>query len=767
MSLHAPNDGESMVDFMIRRRESRSATPQPPVAQPAPTPTPIPSGGTALDQNDPNVNMIDLMIQRREARSAPVIEQPPPTREVQQPTPLSLEDRLAGYNQQFTKPSAEKKIKQIQDASVGGTVLDGIGIGDALQSGWDWVTGSDRKTDQTRELSELSNAYVSLEDKAKITGAMMVSANEKDRKDILTKNIPGISFETDSKGNTIVNLPENEFGFDKKAVLNKPGFSMADAQNVFSNILAFLPAGRVAAIAGGLAARTGVGVAASGATDAAIQGAGIAAGRERDLDLGEVAVSAAIGGASELIPGALTKRFKKTVERSEGIEEGAEQLGKDLALVEGIAEETIPLFVAQRSMLGSDLKTQALLPQLSGSGKVAAKALKEQSRATLNAAMAVIDTITIGKASPDGFKSLQDASKKVLSDAKKARSDIVAPLYKEAFDDPSARAIDTSALHQKVADMLDGNTISPSSDAAKALTKFVQLTSGAKGQLPSLELLQTAKIDILRQMKAYDPTSSINANTKRAIRPFVDDLHALLLSSSPKFVKADKRFAKESKNVNAIEESLLPQINKVPDTKLEKVADQLFGPGVTETATEQARKLIRSTAGGQKAWDNIVKAKVLKQIRSIDVSGDISPAKLQKAIFGNEVNRKQIMAAMRPQAKLNFDALFNIMERVKVGRHEGSSTASNLMALMQGSGSALTNKSLVGHLTDISYAVLKAKGRDRQQEKLAELMFNPDFKIGVLNSRPGDIFKKGAPAYNSISQALMEIADADEGLPPE
>ena len=62
---------------------------------------------------------------------------------------------------------------------------------------------------------------------------------------------------------------------------------MADAQNVFSNILAFLPAGRVAAIAGGLAARTGVGVVASGATDAAIQGASIAAGRERDLDLGE------------------------------------------------------------------------------------------------------------------------------------------------------------------------------------------------------------------------------------------------------------------------------------------------------------------------------------------------------------------------------------------------------------------------------------------------------------------------------------------------
>lgn len=149
------------------------------------------------------------------------------------------------------------------------------------------VTGDDRMTPEMENLDEIGNApeLNSMSWSAFKTSLGLNTTSDEDKlKAVITQNIPGASFTTDSKGNTIVNLESGQYA------LNKPGLSGQDVIRGAMDLAAFTPAGRASSIGGAIGANA--------LTEAAMQGAASSVGGG-DIDLGDVALSGALGGASK------------------------------------------------------------------------------------------------------------------------------------------------------------------------------------------------------------------------------------------------------------------------------------------------------------------------------------------------------------------------------------------------------------------------------------------------------------------------------------
>ncbi len=148
-----------------------------------------------------------------------------------------------------------------------------------------------------------------------VAAGLLSSFDPEARKDIIKNAVPGVEFE-EFEGTTVVNLPNGQ-----RAVINAPGLSTSDVLAGIGQALAFVPAGRIASFGKNLAQRIGLSGAASGATEAGLQGVSQALGSEQELDKGQIALATGLGGAAELVApaipaaktglGKLSERFGK------------------------------------------------------------------------------------------------------------------------------------------------------------------------------------------------------------------------------------------------------------------------------------------------------------------------------------------------------------------------------------------------------------------------------------------------------------------------
>lgn len=655
------------------------------------------------------------------------VQQPPPRVEpVQQPTVA----QQSPLQRVASSPLLNQTAESIGD--VGGTVFDGIG--NLYKSIKNSITGGDRETYETKNLQELGSFDEgNASDRAAVISATMWASSDKDRVNILTNNIEGINFRDDAKGNTIVILPPDEDGWRKEAVLNKPGLSLQDFTNTMGNVLMFLPAAKAIGFASSIAGKIGIGVAANAATDVAVQAGGIAAGRERDFDPVQTAISGVVGGVTAPI-GMPGRQVRESTEAL-NVEQAAI---KDAAgVVQNVTGEKVPIYQAQQSLLGADIAKQRISPELKGSQKFAADRLKEQDVRVYDASMGMIDSISTAGA---GFTNVRGAADAALKTAKRDRRAATKQLYDDAFAEPSAQQIDITPLTSKIDDLLASNDISPSSPAAKSLVEFKKLVTGRDGEMPSLKLLQTAKIDIAKRMKTIaDQDSSIGNNTANTLRPFVGKLKEVISNSSRKFDEAEQAFAQNSTKVNQIEDSLLPIMSKIPDHKIDSISTQIFGSGASIQAVKDAKELISASPDGKTAWDGLIQSYLLKRIRNVSDEG-ASPASISRAIFGSESHKKLLLDAMDDGVAKNFDALYTVLDRAKRGRPGGSDTTSKLAAVEDiRAGFWPFMLSALYPIKAVAGKVMRNRN-ERQELKAARLMFDPRYKdvaSTVVNGMPG------------------------------
>jgi len=142
---------------------------------------------------------------------------------------------------------------------------------------------------------------VGLIDRAKFVGSELFGSDE-DLTNRIKDLYPDAEIKQDANGNTIAELPDGRGGY-----VNTPGMDSSDIAKGVATGAAFTPAARAASLAGGVGARVLAGSAGAGLTDAGLQKL---AGRD-EIDGGQVAINAAVGGAGEaiapLVGGAINK----------------------------------------------------------------------------------------------------------------------------------------------------------------------------------------------------------------------------------------------------------------------------------------------------------------------------------------------------------------------------------------------------------------------------------------------------------------------------
>lgn len=604
----------------------------------------------------------------------------------------------------------------------------------------DTFTGSERIA-QNPELGTLPEFGTTEQgDTFKIAAGLLSTANPVEQQDIIKSIIPESEFETLNDGTVIVNVP-NEEGVMQRSVLNRPGISPQDLTTGITQVLAFVPAAKIASFGKSLLQKVGIGAFTSAATEAARQEATIAQGSSQGRDPVGVGIAGALGGVSETVLPAIqgvrnSRRASAIGAETDEVVRAIESIEPTKQAQQGLEQATgidVPLFQAQQTQIPSELLKQRVLPQLDAGARTAARALEQQNKAAFDATGELINTIapegTVVKAS----KRFREVSKLAVDSAKQRRSAVVKPLYDEALN--VGGTVDLTSTKSMIKEILDEAPIG--SDFEKVGRQLENLIKPLKeGTTPTLRQLQKAKIamqDIIDGVGDKAVSGTIKGETASVKRELV----RVMEDASPLFKRAEDKFKELAPAVKELEDSILGQVSKVGDTQLKNIAQRIFDPkaGLTDPQSVlNAKKIIQDV--DPEAWDQLLRVEMNRRIGGLEqlideIPGDFVgniPGQLRRTLFGNPQQRKALMMAMNEEQKTNFKYLETVLKRASSGRAAGSPTAAFGQAIDKLKGVS----SVIRDAIFKPLSTLQQTGErgifDRNVARLSEVMFDPKFK---------------------------------------
>jgi hypothetical protein len=663
----------------------------------------------------------------------------------------------------------------------------------------DIFTGSERIS-ATPELGELPEFGTTQEgDTFKMALGLLSTFDPQAQKDIIQEQIPGVVFETTPDGSTIIEVP-TEAGGTRRSVLNRPGFSPQDLTTATAQVLSFVPAGRIASLGKTLAQKVGIGAAAAGATEQALQEGGIALGRE-ERDPVSTAIAAGTGGLAEAVVPAIqglrsgSRASRIGAEKTE-VAKAVESIRPVTEAVEGLEKATgqrVGLFRAQQTQIPSELTKQRILPQLDAGSRVAADALESQNKEVFDATTKLIETIAPEGSIVSASSNFRNASQKALSAASKERSAAVKPLYDAAFSAAEGASVDLKPVIQFVNRELSG--LVSDDPAAIALNSFMNRLKGTKeadkaaglivdrsgspiiraqkgATVPlSLQQLQSAKFttDAAIDKSGGVVLNSAQKNAKRLLSEaesiYVDQIGKI----SPEFAAANKEFARLSGPIKELEDSLIGQVAKISDTQIKNIAQTIFDPksGLTDpSAIIKAKKVINAV--DPQAWDDLLRVEMNRRIGGLEqlieeVPGDFVgniPGQLRRTLFGNPSQRKALLSGMNEGQKQNFKYLETVLKRASSGRSPGSPTAAFGQAIDKLKGVSAVVRDIIFR----PLSTLQQTGErgifDRNVAALSRAMFDPKFKPRM------DKLKALDPNSPAAGRALTQLIDDIQAAEP-
>ena len=194
-----------------------------------------------------------------------------------------------------------------------------------------FVTGKDRGRENFPEITSIQSEGLG----PKVAAGFVATPDNDARKDILKKNVEGVSFVSDKHGNEIVQFKDGQ-----QAFLNAPGLSNQDFIDLVADITKFFPAGKFAVGFTTVLGRVAAGGAASGLTSVVEDVAAELLGSEQGISGERAGLNTLFGGAGEaaaemlqplanmftrkfgkhtdgfIEEGKLTKRGRKALERA-------------------------------------------------------------------------------------------------------------------------------------------------------------------------------------------------------------------------------------------------------------------------------------------------------------------------------------------------------------------------------------------------------------------------------------------------------------------
>ena len=718
----------------------------------------------------------NLIIPASVGGDAPVVEavQPEP---IQQPTAAPLSEIVPDVLE-----SAGKAVEAIQAPETGLV---------------DFFTGSER-IKATPELGTLPEFGGTEEgDTFKIALGLLSTFDTKAQQDIIKESIPEVQFETTADGSVIIEVPV-EGGGTRRSVLNRPGFSLQDFSTSVAQVLAFVPASRIATLGKKLLGKVGIGAAGAGATEQSLQEVGVELGREQRDPTG-VLLSAGLGAAGEAIVPAVQafrgakQAAKLGVERAEiaAAKESVVPAQTAIEQIEKITGVKVGLFPAQQTQAPSELLKQRLMPQLDAGARKAARALDTQNKEVANATKEVINLVAPESRIVGGSKRFKQAAEKAIQTVKDERSRIVGPLYRQAAKLAEGKEVDLKPVIKFVEEQL--KKLVGDDPAAVALNSFVKRLAGEKTKdIPSGLIISESGEPIIKGIKGTNKPLTLDQlqSAKRTTDTAIDNMGGLVPSTaqsnakrlltqveklyvdqlgklSPEFKAANKEFARLSKPLNDLEESLIGEVVKISDSKLRNVSTTLFNPKEAATsplAIKQAREVIEKTS--PEAWNDILRVEINRRIAGVtkladefpELAGN-EPGLLKRALFGNPSQRNALMAGLNKEQKKNFTYLEELLRRAETGRAAGSPTTAFTQAKENLKGTSVA-------LRDFIFRPLESLQRtgetglfNRNVAALTEVMFNPNFAPQLSKLRKLD--PNSPAAARALTQLLNKRPEDD------
>jgi tRNA threonylcarbamoyladenosine modification (KEOPS) complex Cgi121 subunit len=627
----------------------------------------------------------------------------------------------------------------------------------------DFLTGSER-IKATPELGEIPE-FGSTKGSARAFG-MFTTLDPIAQIQILKDSIPGAITETTPDGSIIIEVPL-EGGGTERSVLNRPGFSSQDVADAVVQVIQFLPAAKLATLGKTLLKKVIGGAAGSAATEQALQETGIEfLGREQ-RDPTATAIAGALGGAGEAIVPAVQafrgsrQAAKLGVERAEveAAKESIKPAQEAIRLIEEITGVKVGLFPAQQTLTPSELLKQRILPQLDAGARKSAEALKVQNKQVSEATEALINLVAPESNVVGGSKRLKEAAVKAVKAVKDERSRIVGPLYRQAAKLAEGKEVDLKPVIRFVEEQL--KKLVADDPAAVALNSFVKRLAGEKTKdIPSGLIIGESGEPIIKGIKGTNKPLTLDQlqSAKRTTDTAIDNMGGLVPSTaqsnakrlltqveklyvdqlgklSPEFKAANQEFARLSKPIDDLQNSLIGEVIKVDDAKLRNISTTIFNPKEAATspqAIRQAREVIEKTSPD--AWNDILRVEINRRIAGVrQLADDLpelignEPGQIRRALFGNPSQRAALMAGLNKEQKKNFTYLEDLLRRSESGRAAGSPTEGFRRATEKLKGAFVVLRDVIFRPLESLQKTGETGLFDRNVAALTEVMFNPNF----------------------------------------
>jgi len=644
------------------------------------------------------------------------------------------------------------------------------------QPGWgEFFTGSARKQNNP-ELAELPEFGTTKEgDTPRIAAGFLSTFDPKAQMDMIKQAVPEARFEQTDDGTVIIEVPTDS-GEMRRSVLNRPGFSPQDAMTATAQVLAFIPAAKLASLGKTLMAKIGMGAAGAGATEQLLQEGGIALGRE-ERDPVSTGVAMMAGGAAEAIAPAIQGfRASRNAKQFGAMTDDIAQVSDNVAVAKEASEQTgVPLFQAQKTGVPATLEKQSFVAQLPAGTKSAVKALRGQNKAAGDAVENFLNTIAPPESVVTAQSRTRSAAQAAIDNAKRIRAEKTSPLYKSAFE--KSADVNIAPIKDYIKSSLDD--LPESGEVSKTLKKVNALMTGKAKEVdgktviekPTLKLLHNAKLE-LDQMLSKQGENALGNTTKRQVTEIKDLLLQQMDEASPDYRAARELFAAESPPVSALQDSIVGKIADLDDTQLKSVTSKIFDPAQTNPQVVlKAREAITNT--DPDAWNEIVRTELERRLGSIKAtteSGTVEnlPGQLYRALFPNAKSETVLMNALTAEQRKNMQYLKTALGRARLGRPGGSQTAareeikSELKGgLVQGFRDWLRNP--ISGAVDKGVSMITMAGEDASFNSrvsvLAKALYDPKWQPEMRALRQ---LKSDTPAAARAFTQLLNDIEQDE-----
>lgn len=689
--------------------------------------------------------------------------------EVQEPAPpvTSVPDGPVDFNALLAQDEGQQKQEPF--STIFNKPSADISLGDVLG---ELIFGEQRQTTATETLPEFGGGQgLEIGQAAKVAGGLLSTMDPEAQKDIIRNAVPGAAFQEDEKGNTIVAIPQEDGGFSK-SILNKPGISLADARTLTAQVMAFIPAARVASLGKSLLAKVGFGGAASGATDVALQKTAQGLGSEQPFDPLQTALATGLGGGAELATGILPTARNLARERkfrldTEEFAEARPAVQEAQLATEELAQlsptgEQVGLTQAQQTQVPSQLTQQRAIGEIPAGARTSKVILEKQNTQVSAAVDDVLNTISDPLAIERGPAKFRDASQKAIQAAEDIRAEKSSDIFETAFDTFDGK-VPLKGTQNKILvirrDAPEGGQLQKTMQKILGLLKGESKVVDGKTIIfpPSLRKLHNAKLEI-DSMIAGEAGESLGRSVQRSLIEVQENLVNALKESSPKYKAASETFADLSPAVDALKESIVGTSARITTPQLKSLSKRIFD--ATETNPEvlrNAKKVISEV--DTRAWDDLLRSEFQRRLGSIRSSKQgipNTPGDLERAIFGtNDAQTRAIMEAASPTLRKNLRHLRTILKRAKEGRPGGSDTAAKQQARDERS----INR-LLGLFKPFQAVAEAGRGAAqlKRDQSIARALFDTKF-ITKLNRL--EKLKIDSPAY---VRALAQLLDEDTKL---